>query len=110
MPYYVGGGLEARRLGANDLIYYDLMCRARSNNIDVFDFGRSKTDSGPFSYKKNFGFEPTPLHYQYYLPDGGPVPETGPNSPKFRAAVAIWSKLPLWLANRVGPMVSGYLG
>jgi FemAB-related protein (PEP-CTERM system-associated) len=110
LPYYVGGGLAARRLGANDLIYYDLMCRARQKGVQFFDFGRSKVGSGAFAYKKNFGFEPQPLHYQYYLPKGGDLPDQSPNSPKYQLAVLAWSKLPLWLANRLGPQLSQYLG
>ena len=40
-------------------------CRARGASI--FDFGRSKMDSGSYSFKKNWGFSPEPLAYEYYM-------------------------------------------
>ncbi|MEN3974085.1 FemAB family XrtA/PEP-CTERM system-associated protein [Emcibacter sp. SYSU 3D8] len=110
LPYYGGGGLEARRLGANDFMYYDLMCRAGARGCTMFDFGRSKVGSGAFAFKRNFGFEPEPLHYEYYLWRGDRLPDASPNNPKYRLMIAVWSRLPLAVANRLGPLVSRYLG
>ncbi len=110
LPYYAGGAPVARRLGAHDFMYYDLMCRAVERGCTSFDFGRSKTGSGPYAFKKNFGFEPQPLAYEYYLPKGGALPDISPNNPKFRWMTSLWSKLPLPVANFVGPMVSRGLG
>ncbi|MFN3231958.1 MAG: FemAB family XrtA/PEP-CTERM system-associated protein [Alphaproteobacteria bacterium] len=110
LPYYAGGTRDARRLGAHDFMYYDLMCRAVERGCDSFDFGRSKTGSGAYAFKKNFGFEPEPLNYQYCLPDGGDLPDISPNNPKYRWMTAIWSKLPLPVANALGPMISRNLG
>jgi FemAB-related protein (PEP-CTERM system-associated) len=110
LPYYGGGGLEARRVGANDFMYYDLMCRAGARGCTLFDFGRSKVGSGAFAFKRNFGFEPEPLHYEYYLRRGDRLPDASPNNPKYQAMIALWSRLPLGVANRLGPLVSRYLG
>jgi len=110
LPYYGGGGLEARRVGANDFMYYDLMCRAGALGCTLFDFGRSKAGSGAFAFKRNFGFEPEALHYEYYLRRGHRLPDASPNNPKYRLMIALWSRLPLAVANRLGPLVSRYLG
>ncbi|MEN3950851.1 FemAB family XrtA/PEP-CTERM system-associated protein [Iodidimonas sp. SYSU 1G8] len=110
LPYYGGGGREARALGANDFMYYDLMCRAGARGATLFDFGRSKVGSGAFAFKRNFGFEAAPLHYEYYLPQGGPLPDASPNNPKYRLMIQVWSRLPLGVANALGPRVSRYLG
>lgn len=110
LPYYGGGGLEARRVGANDFMYYDLMCRAGARGCTLFDFGRSKAGSGAFAFKRNFGFEPQALHYEYYLRRGGRLPDASPNNPKYKLMIALWSRLPLGVANRLGPLVSRYLG
>lgn len=110
LPYYGGGGRDARSLGANDFMYYDLMCRAGARGCTLFDFGRSKVGSGAFAFKRNFGFEPTPLHYEYYLRDRETLPDTSPNNPKYRLMIALWSRLPLPLANALGPFFSRYLG
>jgi FemAB-related protein (PEP-CTERM system-associated) len=110
LPYYGGGGVEARALGANDFMYYDLMCRAGAAGCTSFDFGRSKVGSGAYSFKKNFGFEPRPLHYEFWLPEGREMPDASPNNPKYRLMIAAWSRLPLAVANRLGPLISRSLG
>lgn len=110
LPYYGGGGLEARRVGANDFMYYDLMCRAGARGCTLFDFGRSKVGSGAFAFKRNFGFEPEALHHEYYLRRGDRLPDASPNNPKYRLMIALWSRLPLGVANRLGPLVSRWLG
>jgi len=110
LPYYAGGVPDARRLGAHELMYYNLMCRAASRGCTRFDFGRSKTGSGPYAFKKNFGFEPQPLHYEYYLRGANTVPDVSPNNPKYRWMTAIWKRLPLPVTNALGPMISRYLG
>jgi hypothetical protein len=71
----------------------------------VFDFGRSSPDSGPHHFKLQWGATATPLHWEYALLGKGAIPEQGVDSPMFRGAIAAWQRLPLWLANRLGPMV-----
>ena len=110
LPYWGGGVPDARTWRANDHMYWMLMEHARQRGATGFDFGRSKTGTGPFAFKKNWGFEPRPLHYEFRLAAGTPMPDLNPNSPKFAGMTRVWSKLPLWLANRAGPLVSRGLG
>jgi len=110
LPYYGGGSPAARASGANDLMYWALMCRAADHGYRVFDFGRSKVGSGAYAFKKNWGFKPAPLIYEYYLIKGRAIPETNPLNPKYRHAIAAWQRLPLWLANRIGPPLARELG
>jgi FemAB-related protein (PEP-CTERM system-associated) len=106
MPYWGGGLAAARRLRANDLMYFALMRHARDRGCDTFDFGRSKTGSGAFQFKRNWGFEPQPLAYAAWTANGAPPRDTDPTSPKYRALIAAWKRLPLPLANRLGPIIS----
>ena len=108
-PYWGGGVHEARGLRANELMYYALMCHARARGCTRFDFGRSKAGTGPAAYKKNWGFEPEPLTYWARARSGEPR-KINPLSPKYRLQVAMWKKLPLLVANRVGPLLSRGLG
>src|SRR3546814_7769117 len=78
MPYWGGGTFAARGLRANEMMYYALMGHARSRGCTRFDFGRSKLGTGPFSYKKNWGFEPRPLFYARWLAPGETPPDTNP--------------------------------
>ncbi len=110
MPYWGGGIWEARKLRANDLMYYALMNHARGRGCTHFDFGRSKVDSGAYYFKKNWGFEPEPLSYAVRNADGMPPRDVNPNSPKYRLQIALWQKLPLPIANRIGPMIAKGLG
>jgi FemAB-related protein (PEP-CTERM system-associated) len=110
MPYWGGGLASARSLRANELMYFALMNHARSKGCTRFDFGRSKLGTGPFAYKKNWGFEPQPLTYARWLAEGETPRDTNPTSAKYRLQVDLWKKLPLWAANRIGPLIARGLG
>ncbi len=110
MPYWGGGTWEARRLRANDLMYYALMNHARERGCRTFDFGRSKFGTGAFSFKKNWGFEPQALSYATRTTEGETARDVNPMSPKYRAQVALWQRLPLGVANRIGPIIAKGLG
>ncbi len=110
MPYWGGGVWDARRLRANDVMYYALMSHARRQGCTHFDFGRSKVDSGAYSFKKNWGFEPEPMAYAVHTADGQEPRDVNPNSPKYKAQIALWQKLPLLIANRLGPWIAKGLG
>lgn len=110
LPYYGGGTSRARALGGNDFLYWEVMRRAAARGARLFDFGRSKVGTGAFNFKKYWGFEAAPLHYETRLIRAQCLPETNPNNPKYRRAIAIWSRMPLWLTNRIGPMIAKNLG
>ncbi|MEI6642216.1 MAG: FemAB family XrtA/PEP-CTERM system-associated protein [Novosphingobium sp.] len=106
MPYWGGGVNAARGLRANDVMYYALMCHARARGCDRFDFGRSKTDTGAYHFKRNWGFAPQPLSYAVWTADGAAPRDVNPLSPRYKAKIALWQKLPLSLANRIGPLIA----
>lgn len=110
MPYYGGGRTAARRNGANDFLYWEVMRRAAGRGYRSFDFGRSKAETGAFAFKKNWGFEPKWLEYEYYLPPGAALPDKNPNNPKYAGVIALWKRLPLPLANLIGPFLVRGLG
>ena len=110
LPYYAGDTADARNLAANDFKYWELMRRACERKVRVFDFGRSKRDTGSFDFKKNWGFEHTPLTYEYQLLARDDVPQNNPLNPKYRALIALWRRLPKPVANAIGPMLVRSLG
>ena len=105
LPYFGGGIQSARKAAAYDFMYWQVMKRACESGLEIFDFGRSKRDTGSFAFKRHWGFEPTPLHYEYRLFGASEVPEINPLNPKYRMAIALWKRLPLAAANQIGPMV-----
>jgi FemAB-related protein (PEP-CTERM system-associated) len=110
MPYWGGGTAAARGWRANDLMYYALMSHARRRGCTRFDFGRSKAGTGPAAFKHNWGFEGQPLAYAKFAADGEAPRDINPLNPKYRLQVALWQKLPLAIANRIGPMIARGLG
>ncbi len=111
IPYYGGGAAAARTIkGVNHVMYWELMHYSAEQGYRLFDFGRSKAGTGPFSFKKNFGFEPQPMPYDYYLVASSAVPDLNPLNPKYRLMINVWSKLPLPVANFVGPFLARSLG
>jgi FemAB-related protein (PEP-CTERM system-associated) len=109
LPYYGGGLSCARQNGANDLMYWEVMRHAAARGCKTFDFGRSKAGSGAFAFKKNWGFEPHWLEYEYWLPPGRQMPDTNAASPKYALMVNLWKNLPQWLADRAGPLLVRHL-
>ena len=109
-PFWGGGTREARALKANDRLYFELMRHARERGCTRYDFGRSKAGTGVAAFKKNWGFEGVPLRYAKRVADGEKPREMNPMSPKYRLQVAVWKKLPLWLANAMGPVIAKGLG
>lgn len=110
LPYYGGGTYEARTYNANDFMYWELMRMSAEKGVRIFDYGRSKKGVGSYSFKKNWGFEPVPLNYKYKLVKADSVPDVNPLNPKYRLFIKIWKKLPLGIANSIGPYISRNLG
>ncbi|MEZ0122765.1 MAG: FemAB family XrtA/PEP-CTERM system-associated protein [Candidatus Reddybacter sp.] len=110
LPYYGGSVAQARALKGNDFMYWELMRRSGEQSIRIFDYGRSKEGTGPYSFKKNWGFTPEPLSYEYFLVKSQTMPDINPLNPKYRFFVNSWKKLPLPVANFIGPMLSKSLG
>lgn len=110
MPYFTGSHVDARRLGSNDFMYWHVMRRAVAKGYRTFDFGRSKAGTGPYAFKKNWGFEPEPIVHEFVLKDGTQMPELNPLNPKYALMVATWKRLPLPVANFIGPLVVRNIG
>lgn len=110
LPYYGGGTAAAREVAGNDFMYWELMRRACARGYRVFDFGRSKLGTGAFDFKKNWGFEAQPLHYEYQLHRSASIPDNNPLNPKYQRFIKIWQLLPLPLANFLGPHIVKQLG
>lgn len=108
MPYWGGGTAEARPTRANDMMYFALMRHARERGCTRFDFGRSKAGTGAAAFKHNWGFEGQPLAYARR--SAGKARSVNPLDAQYSRKVELWKKLPLAVANRIGPMIARGLG
>ena len=110
LPYYAGDDETARDLAANDFKYWELMRRSCARGLKVFDYGRSKQGTGSFAFKKNWGFEPRALHYQYCLYKRDSIPQNNPSNAKYKLLIETWRRMPIGLANFLGPFIVRNLG
>ncbi len=109
-PYWGGGTAAARDCFASELMYFEVMCHASRRGCTRFDFGRSKVGTGNYSFKMNWGMDPEPLRYGVRTAAGAAARDINPLSPKNRLKVEAWKKLPLWVSNRLGPVLARGLG
>lgn len=109
-PYWGGGTFGARDCFASELMYFETMCHAARRGCTRFDFGRSKVGTGNYSFKTNWGMAPEPLRYAVRTAPGAIARDINPLSPKHKRKIEAWKKLPLWLSNRLGPVLARGLG
>jgi FemAB-related protein (PEP-CTERM system-associated) len=103
MPYYGGSRRDCFQYAVNDFMYWELMKYGCEKGCKVFDFGRSKKDTGPYHFKRHWGFEPQGFDYRYYLVRAKKMPNVSPANPKYRLFINAWKRLPLPVTNWLGP-------
>jgi FemAB-related protein (PEP-CTERM system-associated) len=96
---------EYRAQSPNMLLYWEMLRAAVADGHKTFDFGRSTPDEGTFQFKRQWGAEPRPMCWEYWLPAGQSLPDQSPKNSKFATAISLWQKLPLGVANAVGPHI-----
>lgn len=94
---------ELRSTSVNMRLYWECLAHAIGRDSRVFDFGRSTIDSGTYRFKLQWGGRPRPLYWAYPLATQVPRPGQGR---WMAAARAAWTRLPLPVANRLGPWIS----
>jgi serine/alanine adding enzyme len=95
---------EFNRTNANMLMYWHLMQRAIERGSHTFDFGRSSEDSGTYKFKAQWGAQPHPANWQYYVRKGSPE-EMRPDNEGKQRLVKLWQKMPVWATKLVGPEI-----
>jgi serine/alanine adding enzyme len=90
---------------ANMLLYWNLLTRAIERGQQIFDFGRSTIDSNTYRFKRQWGAQPEPAIWQYYVRSGS-VGELRPDNPKYQRLIRIWQRLPLPITRLIGPMIA----
>ncbi len=103
MPYFAGCDERFERFHPNNFLYLTAMEKGVELGCHEFDFGRSRLDNaGSYNFKRFQGFEPAPLNYQYYVPQGGRNPDLHPDNPKLALARRVWPRLPLAVTRPLG--------
>ncbi|MCD4740966.1 MAG: FemAB family PEP-CTERM system-associated protein [Desulfobacteraceae bacterium] len=85
----------------NHFIYWNCIKYASENNLLWVDFGRSLVNSGNYVFKSRCGCAEVSLNYCYYPPSK----VLSPPQNEYGKFAKVWSRMPLLLANKIGPMV-----
>jgi len=105
---WAGSLREASRMAPNMLLYWSLMEESIRRGAHTFNFGRCSPDSGTHRFKRQWGGDDLPLPWSQWSADG--VAATpNPDSPKYRLATNVWSRLPVAVTNRLGPPLARLL-
>jgi serine/alanine adding enzyme len=96
---------DYRAMCPNNLLYWETIRFAIGRGFRRFDFGRSTPGEGTYNFKKQWGALPVPLHWQYLLGEGAPLPQLNADNPKYRLAIRVWQRLPVALTKLLGPRI-----
>ncbi|MBT6276453.1 MAG: GNAT family N-acetyltransferase, partial [Chromatiales bacterium] len=94
---------DFNHLSVNMMLYWEVLSFAIHSGCDTFDFGRSSKGSGPYRFKRQWGALERQLHWHYWVRDGADMPGLTPDNPRYRAAIQVWQKLPVFLTRIIGP-------
>lgn len=97
---------SAHHLSMNSHFYWNILDYAIKTGVKTFDFGRSTVDEGTYKFKKQWGAVPEQCFWYTWDFGDEPQGELHPKNPKFKLAIQVWKKLPLCLANFIGPKVA----
>jgi FemAB-related protein (PEP-CTERM system-associated) len=97
--------LNSRKKYSAVLMYWTILEWAIQNGYKSVDFGRCTRGSGVYEFKRHWGCQERVLHWYYWLEEGRPVPELRPENPKYRLATNVWKRLPIGVANFLGPRI-----
>lgn len=95
---------EFNREAPNMLLYWGLMEEMVARGVPLFNFGRCTPGGGTHRFKLQWGGDDEPLPWYQWSEDGRnatPNPDGG-----FGLAVRAWQKLPLPVANTLGPWLA----
>ncbi len=101
--FYAASDQNFLQHSPNNFMYFDHMLWGARNGYPVFDYGRSRLDTGPYHFKRNMGAEPVPLPYEVLLVNQRELPNLSPANPRFNLAIRIWQRLPLAVTRWIGP-------
>ncbi len=100
---------RARSDCPNHSLYWQILVDAISEGVTEFDFGRSTEGTGTFRFKRQWGAVPDPLPWSTCDRDGRPLPDGTLDPRRHRFLVTAWQRLPLPVANVLGPRIRGRL-
>lgn len=100
---------EYSKLSPNMLLYWTMLEYGCNNGFRYFDFGRSTPGEGTYKFKEQWGAKPEPLNWINISLKGEKVKTSISEDSKFQLASEVWKKLPVTVANLIGPRIRKYI-
>ena len=100
---WAGGTALSRPLQANYVLYWEMIREACLRGCTRYHLGRSTADSGAEDFKKKWNANASQLYWYFHRPQGGEMPQLNVDNPKYKLAIQVWQKLPLWVTRLIGP-------
>ncbi len=92
---------ESRKKEAPMLMYWALIEKAIIEGFHTVDLGRCTPGGGTYEFKQHWNPVERPLHWYYWLPGRALIPQR--DSASLKLATKVWKRLPLAIANGLGP-------
>lgn len=96
---------EFNALAPNMLVYWRMMERCVTEGVRTFNFGRCTPDSGTHRFKRQWGGRDEPLWWYQWTRHGVAASTPSPDDGRYAWGPVLWRRLPLPLANVLGPLV-----
>ena len=100
---------EYNKHAVNMLLYWEVLKLAIERGFRVFDFGRSTVNSTHQTFKEQWGARSVQSYWNYWIAPGRAMPQLSPTSGKYSYAIDAWKRLPLPIANLLGPHIVKYI-
>jgi len=104
--YYWSGAsdYDYRDLNGGSLLLWNAICDAEEESYSTFNLGRTREESGVYTYKKGFNGQKVPLTDAYYFPRARHT-SPDPVDDKYDIARRAWQRLPLVVTKYLGPPI-----
>lgn len=103
---WLGSRAAYRREYVGYVLYWEILRDACERGFRLFHLGRSSVESGGETFKKKWNATATQLYWHYFLRTRSDIPQLNVNNRKYRLAIAAWTRLPVGVAEQIGPMIA----
>jgi len=95
-----------RKFNASYLLLWNIIEELSDGNFKIFDFGRTRENTGIYFFKKKWGGDERKIYHMVYSPSKRVIPPD-PHQRKYLLLSRLWRRLPLKVTNIIGSHLIG---
>jgi serine/alanine adding enzyme len=107
MVPWVSSLREAFSLCPNFVLYWEVIRFGCRHGYRVLDLGRSFKNKGTYEFKRQWGARAHTLPWLFLDVVAGAAPSVDRDASRFEPLIAVWKRIPVRVANLVGPWIRG---